>query len=85
MNDLEQLREDVRATAPQPRPEFAARLERRVEAGFRPATPVRRERRINLWGPSIALGCIALVAVAIAFGSASTTGDDAEEGGGDAA
>ena len=37
MNEMEQLREDIRATAPEPRPEFAARLERNVEAGFKPA------------------------------------------------
>ncbi|HEX2085676.1 MAG TPA: DUF4349 domain-containing protein [Solirubrobacteraceae bacterium] len=83
MNDLEQLREDVRATAPQPRPEFAARLERRVEAGFRTPKPSRApRRRINLWAPSVAVGCMALIAVVIAIGTSGSMSDDDEDGGG---
>jgi uncharacterized protein DUF4349 len=89
MNDTEQLRDDLRATAPQPRPEFAARLERRVEAGFKPAKPERApRRRINLWAPSIALGCTALIAVVIAVGGSTTSSDDSDSGssgGGDSA
>jgi hypothetical protein len=66
MTELEQLRDDVRATAPEPRPEFAARLERNVEAGFKPAkAPKAPRRRINLWAPSIALGCAVLVVLAL--------------------
>ncbi|HEX8083885.1 MAG TPA: DUF4349 domain-containing protein [Solirubrobacteraceae bacterium] len=89
MNDLEQLRDDVRATAPQPRPEFAARLERKVEAGFKAdKTPsVWRRRKINLWAPSIALGCTVLIAFAIALATSgdveNMSGDD--DGGGDVA
>jgi hypothetical protein len=86
MNDLEQLRDDVRATAPQPRPEFAARLERKVEAGFKPdkAPSVWRRRKINLWAPSIALGCTVLIAFAIALATSETDTDD-DAGGGDVA
>ncbi len=69
MNDLDQLQEDLRATAPQPRPEFAARLERRVEAGFKAAKPTRApRRRVNLWGPAVALACTALIAIVAALG-----------------
>ncbi|HEX8122345.1 MAG TPA: DUF4349 domain-containing protein [Solirubrobacteraceae bacterium] len=90
MNDTEQqLRDDLRATAPQPRPEFAARLERRVEAGFKPAKPARApRRRINLWAPSIALACTALIAVVIAVAGSTTSSDDlvgGSSGGGDSA
>lgn len=84
MIDLEeQLRDDVRATAPQPRPEFAARLERRVEAGFEPARPAKApRRRINLWTPGIALGFTALLAVVLALGSVDNGSDDSEDAGG---
>ena len=82
MNDLEQLRDDVRATAPQARPEFAARLERRVEAGFATSpTPRVRRRRINLWAPSAALACTALLAVVVAVATSGST-DDGDEGAG---
>jgi hypothetical protein len=80
MNDLDQLQEDLRATAPQPRPEFAARLERRVEAGFKAAKPARApRRRVNLWGPAVALACTALIAIVAALGSVERGSD--EEGG----
>jgi hypothetical protein len=79
MNDLDQLREDVRATAPQPRPHFAARLERNVEAGFKPAKPPKEPRRLNLWAPGLALACTALVAVVVGLASLDTGGDDEAE------
>ena len=82
MNDLDELRDDVRATAPQPRPEFAARLERRVEAGFKPVTPERAPRRINLWGPAVALGCTVLIAFVVAIGSEGNGDDDEGTAGG---
>lgn len=86
MNDLEQLREDLRATAPEPRPQFVARLERRAEAGFKESKPAKPPRQINLWAPAVALGCTALIALVIAIGSAGTGGDDEEaaSGSGDA-
>ena len=86
--ELEQLRDDIRATAPEPRPEFAAELERRVEAGFKTAPSTRpARRRIDLFGPAVALACTAALAVVIgvaALGGGSGSDDDAG-GGGDAA
>ena len=82
MNEMEQLREDIRATAPEPRPEFAARLERNVVAGFKPSkTPKPERRRINLFGPSVALACTVLIAVVIGIGSIDNGDDDSEESG----
>ncbi|HEV2999685.1 MAG TPA: DUF4349 domain-containing protein [Solirubrobacteraceae bacterium] len=77
---MEQLREDVRATAPRPRPEFAARLERNVEAGFKPARAPRGERRLNLLTPALALACTAVVAVFVAAVAIDGTSGDDEEG-----
>lgn len=81
MSDIDQLREDVRATAPQPRPEFAARLERSVEAGFRPAKAPRRSRRVDLLAPALALGCALLITIFVAAVAIDGTGGDDEEGG----
>jgi hypothetical protein len=81
MNDLEQLREDVRATAPEPRPDFAARLERRVEAGFEAAKPPREPRRLSLRGPAVVLACTAALAVVVGLAASVDTGTDEEEGG----
>lgn len=79
MNDLDQLREDVRATAPQPRPHFAARLERNVEAGFKPAKPPKEPRGYSLWRPALALACTALLAVGFGLVAVQGNGgDDAE-------
>ncbi|HEX2086557.1 MAG TPA: DUF4349 domain-containing protein [Solirubrobacteraceae bacterium] len=79
MTEMEQLREDVRATAPQPRPEFAAQLERRVEAGFAPEEGARRRRprRINLLRPAVALGCTALLALVMGAIALDQSDDDA--------
>lgn len=79
MNDLEQLREDIRATAPEPRPQFEARLERRVEAGFRTSKPEKPPRQIKLWGPAAALACTALVAVVVGIGLSGGGDDEAME------
>ncbi len=76
MNDSDQLREDVRATAPQPRPHFAARLERNVEAGFKPAKPPKEPRKLNLWRPALALACTALLAVVVGLVAVQGNGDD---------
>jgi hypothetical protein len=77
MNDMDQLREDVRATAPTPRLEFVARMDRAVDAGF--AREKRERRRINLWAPSIALACTALIAIVVGLASIDNGDDDSGE------
>ncbi|HEX8207449.1 MAG TPA: DUF4349 domain-containing protein, partial [Solirubrobacteraceae bacterium] len=79
MIETEQLREDVRATAPEPSLEFTTRMDRAVESGFRRGRKEREPRRINLWAPTVALACTALVAVVV--GLASLDNGDDDEGG----
>ena len=67
IDELEQLREDVRATAPQPRADFVTKLEDRVEAGFATSKPKRRWRReANLRAPVAALAVSVLFAFVVA-------------------
>ena len=80
MNEtMDQLREDVRATAPSPSLEFTSRMDRAVESGFARDARERETRRWSLWAPAAALACTALVAVVVGLASLDT-GDD-EQGG----
>ncbi|MEA2138392.1 MAG: hypothetical protein QOG56_1542, partial [Solirubrobacteraceae bacterium] len=66
LRELEQLVHDVRATAPQMTPGFAARLEHELAEGFpqsREASPARRAPRRWLLLPAV--GSLAAVAVAL--------------------
>jgi hypothetical protein len=82
IDDPERLREDVRATAPEPRPEFTAQLERRVEAGFAAPKRPRRRRQPGLLRPAMALAA-SLLLVAVAGGVAlNGAGTDEGAGGG---
>ena len=71
----EQLREDVRAAAPEMRPEFAAQLERRVESGF--AKPGKKRER-TLWRPALALAACLLIAGVVSVGAIRQSGDGLE-------
>ena len=70
----EQLREDVRATAPEMRPEFAAQLERRVETAF--AKPKKDK---TLWRPALALAVCVLFGVVVSIGVITREGSDTFE------
>lgn len=78
LDPFEDLAEDVRASAPRPRPAFVAQLDRRVEAGF----PKPRRERVTLWRPALALAASVLLALVVVSGVLrSPGGDDAEESG----
>lgn len=86
MNEtMDQLREDVRATAPAPTLEFTERMDRAVESGFAKEQSPRAARRPlerwSLWGPAAALACTALVAVVVGLASLDNGGDDEGAGG----
>jgi len=81
LRELEELVRDVRATAPEMSPAFAARLEQEVQDGF--TTPqqrvpgtVNRPWRGRRWMLLPALGSLAavLVALVVVFGGAGETG-----------
>lgn len=73
---LEELMEDVRATAPQPRDEFLATMERRVEEGFPRRT--RRFPALRSLAPAFAALVIALV-VAVPLATLDRGDDDEAE------
>jgi hypothetical protein len=75
MTEMDQLREDVRATAPSPSLEFTARMDRAVERGFKEPRHINRPR-LGLWAPGVALACTALVAVVVGLASIDNGGDD---------
>ncbi len=82
LRDLEDLVHDIRATAPEMSPAFAASLERRVSEGF-PATdehPAPRSPRRWIWFPAAGALCAALVALVVVLGSTSSH-DDSLSGG----
>ena len=84
MNEtMDELREDVRATAPTPTLEFVERMDRAVESGFANEKPARRPlERWSLWGAAAALACTALVAVVVGLASLDNGSDDEGEAGG---
>ena len=82
LRELEELVHDIRATAPQMSPGFAASLEHRVAAGF-PATdehPAPRSPRRWVLFPAAGALCAALVGVVIVLGNSGSvptdSGDD---------
>ncbi len=88
LDDLETLADDVRASAPRPREQFVARLDKRVEAGF----PKQRAKKDAgwFWRPTLALAACALLTLVVAVGVLSGNGEDqastdASSGGGAAA
>ena len=87
MNEtMDELREDVRATAPQPTLEFVERMDRAVEWGFAKdksprRSPRRPMERWSVWGPAAALACTALVAVVVGLASLDNGDDDSGEAG----
>ena len=81
--DLAALVREVRADAPEIRPAFEQRLEKRVEQGF-PKQPRRDSTRRgpSLLAPSLALACTILIAGVFVFaGVVGNGGDDAIERG----
>ncbi|MEY2443401.1 MAG: hypothetical protein QOJ46_2827 [bacterium] len=79
LRDLEDLVNDIRATAPQMSPGFAASLEHRVSEGF-PATdehPAPRSPRRWMLFPAAGALCAALVGVVVVLGANGTGRDDA--------
>jgi len=78
MPELDDLMEDVRATAPKPRDAFLETMERRVEAGF-PRTRKRRFPGLGSLAPALAT---LLIVVGIATPLALIDNGDDEEGSG---
>lgn len=87
--DLAALAADLRAVAPRPTDEFAARLDARADAGFpepRRAPGAKRRRRfwpavrVRLFTP-LAAGSLAAVLVAVAIASALLSGGGSNGGG----
>jgi hypothetical protein len=79
LRDFEDLVNDIRATAPQMSPGFAASLEHRVGEGF-PATgehPAPRNPRRWMLFPAAGALCAALVGVVVVLGAGGTGRDDA--------
>jgi hypothetical protein len=79
LRELEDLVNDIRATAPQMSPGFAASLEHRVSEGF-PATdehPAPRSPRRWMLFPAAGALCAALVGVVVVLGANGTGRDDA--------
>ena len=79
--DMERFAEDVRATAPRPRPEFTERLEKRVEAGF----PRQRKARFGSLRPLVPALATLLIVVGIGAPLAvigNNSGSDDDSGGG---
>jgi hypothetical protein len=81
LRELEELVRDVRATAPEMTPAFAARLEQEVRDGFpssqeRPPISVRRPWRGRRWVLLPAAGSLAavLVALVVVFGGGRDNG-----------
>jgi hypothetical protein len=70
--ELQQLALALRADSPQPRPEFAHELGRRVGDGFaKPGAvaPARRARMRRLWVPAFAAAAVLVVVAVIALGA----------------
>jgi hypothetical protein len=84
LEDFETLADDVRASAPQPREAFVARLDKRVDAGF-PKPRAARERSW-FWSPALALAACTVVTLVIAVGvlSGGSGTDESQSGGGGA-
>ena len=78
LRELEQLVHDIRATAPEMTPGFAARLEHQVTEGFAESgeTPLRR-RRPRRWILLPAAGSLAAMLVAVVVVLGQGDGDDA--------
>ena len=81
LRELEELVRDVRATAPEMSPAFAARLEQEVRDGFptpqeRPPVSVRRPWLGRRWALLPAAGSLAAVLVALVVVFGGTGGDD---------
>lgn len=79
LRDFEDLVDDIRATAPQMSPGFAASLEHRVSEGF-PATdehPAPRSPRRWVLFPAAGALCAALVGVVVVLGANGTGRDSA--------
>src|SRR5690242_19485174 len=85
----ELLEDDIRATAPQPDPDFVARLERRVDAGFakeaKPATKPARKKRSwfftsGMFAPVAVCAVFALVVVGIGLSASGSDDDSASSG-----
>ena len=85
MNEtMDELREDVRATAPTPSLEFTARMDRAVETGFGKPRHINRPT-FRQWAPAVAVGCALLVATVVGLASLDWSRGDDEDGGGYAA
>ncbi|HTN23755.1 MAG TPA: DUF4349 domain-containing protein [Solirubrobacteraceae bacterium] len=75
LRELEQLVHDLRATAPEMTPAFAARLERDVADGFPDAAPRPKLRRPRRWVlPAVGVLAAALIALVVVLGQ---NGNDA--------
>jgi Domain of unknown function (DUF4349) len=87
--ELQELALMLRADSPEPTPEFRERMDRRVEAGFRLPTAVRRTKR-TWWAPLVrpaaaagmTAAAVAVIAVAAGGLSGSSGSDDGGGGGG---
>jgi hypothetical protein len=80
LRDFEELVHDIRATAPEMTPGFAARLEHQVAEGFPESgeTPLRR-RSPRRWVLLPAAGSLAAVLVAVVVVLGQTGGDDSAQ------
>ena len=82
---MPELEEDIRATAPQPRDEFVARLEQRVEAGFpKPRKPRRRWSLGAAGAPVLATSLVAFVVAVSVLAGGGGRDEDAAPGSGSA-
>src|SRR5215213_7120657 len=78
LRELEELVNDIRATAPQMTPGFAARLEHRVSEGF-PATdehPAPRSPRRWVLFPAVGVLAAALIALVVVLGNSGSGRDN---------
>ena len=73
LRELEELVRDLRATAPEMSPAFAARLERDVADGFPAPAPRAKLRRPRRWVllPAVGVLAAALVALVVVLGGSS--------------
>jgi hypothetical protein len=68
--ELQELALALRADSPQPRPEFAHELGRRVGNGFaKPGAPAPRAHLRRLWVPALAGAAVLIVVAVIALGA----------------
>lgn len=85
----ELLEEDIRATAPQPDPDFVARLERRVETGFAKETTPVKPRKQRSWFissgaffPAAVCAVFAIVVVGVGLSARGGSDDEGSAGSG---